>query len=247
MNLKHKINILFLVILVLIGGLIISRQMTYAYLTSLFEIKNNTIAVGTWATPTPTSAPSLTPTLIPTLTPTVSPTPAISSGDVVINEIMWMGSQGDSADEWIELRNMTGSPIDLSNWVITDIGPGSADITIPSGKTISGNGFFVIANDTEPNSVMSIVPDHIVNLSMNDTGEQIILKNSSDITIDIADNAGGGWFAGANPGGQNPKSSMERNSIPGDGTVSTNWHTATTQVNIDAEAEELATPRAVND
>ena len=177
--------------------------------------------------------------------PTPTPT-GVQPGNVVINEIMWMGTQGDAADEWIELRNMTGSPIDLSNWVITDIGPGAADITIPSGKIIPASGFFIVANDTEPNSVMSVVPDHVVNLSMNDTGEQLILRDASAVTIDTADNSGGGWFAGANPGGQNPKSSMERNSIPGDGTVSTNWHTATTQVNIDIGEGELATPKAAN-
>src|SRR3989344_3891492 len=59
--------------------------------------------------------------VFPTPTLAVTPTPTIRSiqpGDVVINEIMWMGTQGDSADEWIELRNMTGGVIDISNWVV---------------------------------------------------------------------------------------------------------------------------------
>ena len=34
--------------------------------------------------------------------------------DVVINEVMWMGSSSHTADEWIELRNMTSHDIDFS-------------------------------------------------------------------------------------------------------------------------------------
>ena len=168
-------------------------------------------------------------------------------GSVVVNEIMWMGSQGNSADELVELRNMTNTSIDISGWVITDVGSGAADITIPAGKTIPANGFFIVSNDTEVGSVMSITPDYVVNLSMNNGGEQLVLMNSVAVTIDTADNDGDDWFAGANPGGQTAKSSMERNSIPGDGTVSTNWHTATTQVNIDTGKDEKATPGATND
>ncbi|MCD6334669.1 MAG: lamin tail domain-containing protein, partial [Candidatus Latescibacteria bacterium] len=41
---------------------------------------------------------------------------AAASGDVVINELMWMGSTASSADEWIELRNTTDSEILLSGW-----------------------------------------------------------------------------------------------------------------------------------
>jgi hypothetical protein len=35
---------------------------------------------------------------------------------VVINELLWMGSSTSSADEWIELRNLTDQAVDLSNW-----------------------------------------------------------------------------------------------------------------------------------
>jgi len=38
------------------------------------------------------------------------------AGDIVINEIMWMGTTFNSNDEWIELRNMTDLEIDLGKW-----------------------------------------------------------------------------------------------------------------------------------
>jgi len=186
----------------------------------------------------------------PTPTPTPSPTPTPGPGDIVINEIMWMGTQGDSADEWVELRNMTSNTINLSNWVVENLGEGSgasANITIPIGKTIGPNGFFLISNDTKVTSNINVDPDfQTTDVSLLNSGEQLRLKNSFGTVIDTADNDGGGWFAGDDPPGQNPKKAMERNNVPGDGTVASNWHTATSQTNMDPDAEELATPRAAN-
>ncbi|RLC79600.1 MAG: hypothetical protein DRJ03_23240, partial [Chloroflexi bacterium] len=41
-----------------------------------------------------------------------------NAGDVVINEVAWMGTAANSSDEWIELYNTTGSSIDIGNWSI---------------------------------------------------------------------------------------------------------------------------------
>jgi hypothetical protein len=174
-----------------------------------------------------------------------------SSGSVVINEIMWMGSQGNSADEWIELRNMTSSTIDLSNWTVVNLGTGAGGtITIPSGKSIGPNGFFIISNDDndpQSTSIMSVSPDHFdSSVSLLNPGEQLILKHSNTTTIDTADNDGGGWFAGEDPPGQDPKKSMARKDPPGDGTIADNWFTSTTSANLDPTASESATPKAAN-
>jgi len=59
-------------------------------------------------------------------TPIVSA--ATNNGDVVINEIMWMGSVGNSNDEWIELRNMTDADINLSGWKIDGAGSEPAQL-----------------------------------------------------------------------------------------------------------------------
>lgn len=205
------------------------------------ETSNNVFTVAaSFSSPTPTPSPISS--------PSPSPSPGVSAGDVVINEIMWMGTQGDAADEFIELRNMTSNTIDLSNWVVDNLGSGvTDDIVIPAGKSIGPNGFFLITNDTQANSNVNVAPDHTTNINLINPGEQLRLRTSAGGTIiDTADNDGGGWFAGVDPGGQNPEKSMERNDVPGDGTVASNWHTATSAVNMDPGEREIATPRATN-
>lgn len=171
-----------------------------------------------------------------------------SPGSVVINEIMWMGSSVNSSDEWLELRNMTSSTINLSNWVIENAGSGTNSITIPVGKSIAPNGFFLIANDPKETGAHNVDPDLVTSVGItNNPSEQLVLRVSSGGTIiDSADNAIGGWFAGVSGTGLNADRSMERNIVPGDGTVGTNWHTATSAANIDEGAPDLATPRVAN-
>jgi len=217
-----KIGLLFIIVGLLVIG--IKAKVSRSFFSDTETQTNNTISTATSFGPNP--------------------------GDVVINEIMWMGSQGNSADEWIELRNMTNRTIDLSNWVVVNLGEGggpNANITIPSGKSIGPYGFFLISNDPKGTSIINIDPDfQTSSVSLQNNGEQLILKNSSGTVMDTANGSTGDWLAGEDPAGQNPKKSMERNSIPGNGIVAGSWHTASMQVNLDLTAAELATPRAAN-
>lgn len=216
-----KIKIILTTLMIFIGLGLISYQVTYALFSDSASSTDNTF---TAASEFPITFPSIQP------------------GDVVINEIMWMGSQGNAADEWIELRNMTGNVIDLSGWLITDLGPGGADVTIATPSSIAANGFFLIANDDEDDSIIGVAPDMVVNISLANPGEQLILRDVGGTVIDTADIAGGGWFAGTD----NPERSMERNAVPGDGTVAGSWHSASSSANLDLGASESATPRAPN-
>jgi len=42
----------------------------------------------------------------------------VCEGKVIISEIAWAGTASDPRDEWIELRNVGTSPVDLSGWVL---------------------------------------------------------------------------------------------------------------------------------
>ena len=43
---------------------------------------------------------------------------AACEGRVIISEIAWAGAASDAGDEWIELRNLGTTPVDLSGWVL---------------------------------------------------------------------------------------------------------------------------------
>jgi len=154
--------------------------------------------------------------------PPAPPVPFVPGpGDVVINEIMWMGSASSTADEWLELRNMTSESIVLNSWTIQNAGIGSPGAITLSG-TIGPNGFFLISRQTAAVSAManSITIDQIATLSFANGGEVMTLRNSSSTTIDQTPLVG--WPAGVNA---TEKQSMERNNVPGDGTQASSWHT----------------------
>jgi hypothetical protein len=215
-----------------------------SYFSDSKTIGGNVFSTGNWTTPAPTIAPTLTPDPTATPTPTLTPTPTGTQlGDVVINEIMWMGSSASIADEWVELRNTTSNSIDMTGWILE--GAASTAITIPSG-IIPANGFFLISNysETSSSSILNVSSDLVTTaIQLDNTGLQISLKNPSNSIIDTADDGSGVPFAGSNG---TPKKSMERNSVPGNGTQASNWHTASSQVNLDPTASESATPKAVN-
>lgn len=234
----------------------LSYSFTHAYFSGAANSSGNIFAAAS-VFPTTSTQPSTEPTIsvnpsvtvTPSVTPSTSPTPpTINPGDIVINEIMWMGTASNSADEWVELRNTTANTIDLSSWIIENLGPGNNSITVPSGKSISPNGFFLIANDTKEAGGHNIDPDYVTNIGIsNSPSEQLILRvSAAGAIIDTADNNAGDWFAGENGIGQNPDKSMERNDTPDDGTIITNWHTATSATNMDADTDDLATPKAAN-
>ncbi len=155
----------------------------------------------------------------------------LTPGDVIINEIMWMGSNGETSDEWIELKNMTKRDINLSNWNIKQGGTGTgsgAHIEIPNGYSIKANGYFLLTKKKWNETAIALSADlskskgytHIAGMKLEDEGEELVLENKDTIVMDRTPL--GAWAAGTD---DTLKQSMERNDIPGDGSLSTNWHT----------------------
>lgn len=182
--------------------------------------------------------------------------PEIEAGDVVINEIMWMGSDpsdgGSTADEWIELRNMTNVAIDLSGWTISDLGTNAnPDITIPSGM-IPANGYFLISNyesDDESSAINdAVMVDHdTVDIQLLNSGEKLELRTADATLID--ETPSGEWAAGDNTGSD--RKSMERNAVPGSGALTESWHTCidsgcTSSAFWDNEGDNYGTPKGAN-
>jgi len=136
--------------------------------------------------------------------------PKIVFGNVVINEIAWMGTpvQGiESKDwwryEWLELYNNDGNPVVIDGWRI-ELYRSDLDFGINLTGTIPANGYFLIVSSDK-------IPGYDLNYAnlggkLNNGGQKILLKDNSNTIIDNLDFSSG-WPAGDNT----TKQTMERN------------------------------------
>ncbi|TRZ83677.1 lamin tail domain-containing protein, partial [bacterium] len=130
---------------------------------------------------------------------------AAEFGDVVINEIAWMGSIENWRYEWIELYNNSDSneSISLDGWKI-ELYRDDMDFTIETIGVIK-DYFLIVAFD-------GIFDNYDFNYSnlggkFSNGGQRIVLKDDSgDIINEISCFSEDGWFAGNN----NTKQTMEK-------------------------------------
>ncbi len=152
----------------------------------------------------------------------VSPARAASTGDIVINEIAWMGGVNSYTDEWIELYNNTDTLIALEGWILraTD---GKPNISLE--KTIAPKGFFLLER-TNDVSVPDISADQIYTGDLGNSGEHLELLDARGNLIDRVNAFGSSWIGW---GGDNTtKQTMERINPKLTGSASTSWKTSLT-------------------
>lgn len=141
---------------------------------------------------------------------------------------MWSGT-GSSANQYIELKNIGTTSININGWVISHAGGNDIDLTLPD-FTIPGGGLYVIAKMSEASSLLNVTPGLVsptLNLAANQNN--LVLRSGS-VVYDTAK---------ANPwpsGDTHAPASMERRSPAGNGTLGANWYTAPSQIGFDASA-----------
>ncbi len=144
--------------------------------------------------------------------------PGNNYNDVVINEIMYSPSTGEP--EWVELYNVTSSPINLKRWKFSDA---ASSVTITNtDKFIPANDFIVLTADSSILNFYSI-PSEIIRLSLpalNNTGDAVVIKDSLGVLIDSLSYLPS-W--GGNTGGK----SLERISTEESSVDPSNWGTST--------------------
>lgn len=187
-------------------------------------------------------------------TGTMSAGATVNPGDIVINELMWSGTSLSATDEWIELKNTTGRVLNLDNFVLTRWN-GTSDVTmvtIPAGKTISANGYFLISNfaDTASHLLNDTTVDvEDVGVNLSNTALSIKLYTAGAVLLDSA------WTQASPKEGilsaaSGRYYSMERTSVPGDGTNELNWYTCIDAAShtdfFEGVSDERGTPRAQN-
>lgn len=176
----------------------------------------------------------------------------VEAGDVVINEVMWMGSSESTSDEWIELRNTTDHEIDLGQWEILNAKHnGNNRIRIPASRSIPAHGFFLLANysNSSSNSALAVSVDEVnASLELLNSGNgHLVLYDSDGNIIDQA--KGDSWPEGYNSGGV--RKAMERNNSPGNGLDAGSWHTCVADAcndteYWDSEGNDYGTPKHSN-
>src|ERR1044071_939339 len=123
-------------------------------------------------------------TLIYTASP---PTVEAASATIQISEVESTPPSGGNAAEWFELTNVSGAPVTLTNWTITD--NNSADI-IPT-ITINPGQYVVIAADVpaflvdHPGFVGAVeLPSNNIGGGLADGGDRLELRDNSAVLID---------------------------------------------------------------
>jgi hypothetical protein len=160
-------------------------------------------------------------------------------GDIIITEVMQNPSiNADPNGEYFEVYNTTGSPIDMSGWIIKD------DLTAAESHTIvslivPANGYAVIGNAAVPNGGVTMDYTYGNDISLGNGTDGLIIECSST-TIDqvIWDN--GATFP--DPSGASMElSTTAFNSTDND--LGSNWGTAVTPFGDG----DLGTPGGPND
>ena len=141
--------------------------------------------------------------------------------DIVISEVMYHFPGSD--EEWIELYNRSGTPVDVSGWRLDD----AVTFTIPglpgSGYTLIGpGGYLVISNNAL--LLRGKWPSAMIvgnfSGSLNNRGERIALEDVNGNPVDNVTYAEGGqWPALADGGG----SSLELRDAAADNAHPASW------------------------
>ncbi|HRR45738.1 MAG TPA: lamin tail domain-containing protein [Candidatus Paceibacterota bacterium] len=126
----------------------------------------------------------------------------VTSPSVIINEVAWMGSLIDANNEWIELKNISSSEVDLAGWHLLDEKE-QIKVIFPKGTKIKPNGFLLL--ERSDSAVPFISADFIYSGALSNTNEGLRLFNSNCLLQDevLADP---NWPAGDNTS----KRTMER-------------------------------------
>ena len=125
---------------------------------------------------------------------------AASAGDVLINEVAWMGTLTSANDELIELYNQTEGAISIESWRI-ESSDGSPKINLTG--VIPAQSFWLLER-TDDSSVANISADQIYTGALNNNGETLELYNTGELIDSLI--GSGAWPAGDN----STKQTMER-------------------------------------
>jgi hypothetical protein len=132
---------------------------------------------------------------------------------VILSEIAWMGTAQSASDEWIELMNRSGTPVDIGGWQLLDRG-GQIKVVISHDARLTGDKPYYLLERTNDDSVPGVDADEIYVGALSNSGEAIrVFDEQCDLIDEVI--ARTGWPAGD----ASQKRTMER------GPVDLSWRT----------------------
>jgi hypothetical protein len=145
---------------------------------------------------------------------------APASAQVVIHEIMYHPNTPLEAEEFVELRNLSASPVDLTGWCLDGV-----DFCFPPGASIAGDGYAAIAKDAAAfTTAYGFAPDFVFDGKLDNGGETIeLLDGSSQVVDEVAYADKPPWPV--KPDGLGP--SLEVIDATQDNATPRNWRAAT--------------------
>jgi len=173
--------------------------------------------------------------------------PLAARATPVISEVLWMGSDLSTTDEWLEISVGDTSPegLVLDGWTITSVNGSGQEVTIArfgTGSLVQSGSCLVVSRNAAEHSRLQEAPFLVSpSLSLPNTKLLLRLYDASGALIDIVDDGVGAPMAGANPSG-GVKASMERIARDISGTDAANWRTASSAFGFDPNTIVMGTP-----
>lgn len=197
--------------------------------------------------------------IYPDIVGTSPPFEVLPEGDpallrqVVISEINYFGNSQADADEWIELRNVSGETLNLAGWTIEAAGTGATPITIASATFLADGEYLVLADrqgpdvDTMRTSVTGVAGVQLAPLSLVNGGEHLVLRDVLNTVIDETPDPG--WPAGSNAVDYSMERRDELHGGYTDGALDGAWYTWSSidgASNTSADTSDFGTPGTSN-
>jgi hypothetical protein len=144
--------------------------------TSTFT-RTSTFTATNTPTKTRTPTPTRTPTKTPTRTPTRTPTPIPLDGNVQIIYIYYDGEAPNEADEYVEIKNVGSTSVQIQNWTLSD--KAFHIFTFPQFVMVPNQICRIYTNETH--SEYCGFNYHSGSAIWNNSGDCGYLRNSSDV------------------------------------------------------------------
>lgn len=108
-------------------------------------------------------------------------------GTIVVTEVMVIPDGGGVEGEYVELRNVTSTTIDLSGWVLRDDGGDRFVISPDFALPLAGGGYLVLGGSKDPFLTDGAAVDLVwTGFRLDDTGDEVVLEADGEVVDHMA-------------------------------------------------------------